>query len=132
MVPVLKPELQPRDSVRVKLDQQKGWKTLGRVVAKSSTPRPYVIQTLSRVVRRNRRRLRLVPDKVRFAKPVEQEFDLEPELQTAAGTDLKSSRAEAESLPEIEFEEPWRVTSTIKSSTISPSSSSQVLKRACY
>ena len=82
-------------------------------------------------MRRNRRRLRLVPITGRFGKPVEQEFDLEPELQTA-GTDLKSPRAEADSLPEIEFEEPWRVTSTIKSSTISPSSSSQVLKRACY
>ena len=70
-------------------------------------------------------------DTGRFAKPVEQELDLEPELQTA-GTDLKSPGAEAESLPEIEFEEPWRVTCTIKSSTISPSSSSQVFKRAYY
>ena len=99
------PELQPRDSVRVKLDQQKGWKTPRRVLAKSSTTRPYVIQAPSRVVRWNRRCVRLVPDTGRFAKPVEQELDLEPELQTA-GTDLKSSRAEAESLPEIKFEEP--------------------------
>ena len=111
------------------LDQHEDWKTQGRVVAKSSTPKPYAIQTPSRVVRRNRTSLRLVPDTGRFAKPVEQELDLEPELQTA-GTDLKSPRAE--SLPEIEFEEAWRVTCTIKSSTISPSSNSQVLKRACY
>ena len=130
------PELLPRDSVRVKLDKQKGWKTPGRVVAKSSTPRSHAIQTPSRVVRRNRRRLRLVPDSDTFAKPVKQELDLEPELQTA-GTDLKSPRAEIESLPQVEFQEPWRVTSTIQSSTISPSilfnsTSSQVLKRSCY
>ena len=72
-------------------------------------------------MRRNRRRLRLVPDTDRLAKPVEQELDLEPELQTAC-TDLKSSRAQTESLPQAEFEESWRVTSSIQSSTISPSS----------
>ena len=61
-------------------------------------------------MRSNRTRLRLVSDTGRFAKPVEQELDLEPELQTA-GTDLKSPRDEAESLPEIEFKEPWTVDS---------------------
>ncbi|KAL9963006.1 hypothetical protein ACROYT_G032167 [Oculina patagonica] len=39
------PELQPGDAVHMKLDQQKGWKTPGVVIAKSSTPRSYVIET---------------------------------------------------------------------------------------
>ena len=71
-----------------------------------------------------------MPDTDRFAKPVKQELDLERELQTA-GTDLKSPRAEIESLQEVEFKEPWRVTSTIQSSTISPvrSSSGRVIMK---
>lgn len=50
--------LQPGDSVHVKLDQQKGWKTPGKVIARRPTPRSYAIQTPFRVVRRNRRHLR--------------------------------------------------------------------------
>lgn len=35
-------EPQPGDAVHVKLDEKKGWKTAGVVIAKSSTPRSYV------------------------------------------------------------------------------------------
>ena len=51
------PELQPGDSVHVKLGQQKLWKTPGKVIARSPVPRSYIIQTPNRVVRRNRRHL---------------------------------------------------------------------------
>ena len=51
------PELQPGDSVHVKLDRQKVWKTPGKVTASSPVPRSYIIQTPNRVVRRNRRHL---------------------------------------------------------------------------
>ena len=60
------PELQPRDSVCVKLDQQKGWKT-----QEESLQRVLLLDlTLSRRLR-NIRRLKLVPDTDRFTKPVE-------------------------------------------------------------
>ena len=51
-------ELQPGDAVHMRLDQKKGWKTPGVVIAKSSTPRSYVIETPQSIVRRNRRNLR--------------------------------------------------------------------------
>ena len=51
--------LQPGDSVRVKLDQQKGWKTSGKVIARSLTPQSYVIQTHFREMHRNRRHLHI-------------------------------------------------------------------------
>ena len=54
------PELRPGDSVHVKLDQQKVWKTPGKVIARSPVPRSYIIQTPNSVVRRNRRHLRTV------------------------------------------------------------------------
>lgn len=50
-------ELQPGDLVRVKLDEQKGWKTPGKIIARSTAPRSYFVQTPQRVVRRNRRHL---------------------------------------------------------------------------
>ena len=37
--------LLPGDSVHVKLYQQKGWKTPGKVIGRSPTPRSYLIQT---------------------------------------------------------------------------------------
>lgn len=48
------PELQPGDSVHVKLNQQKVWKTPGKVITKSPVPGSYIIQTPNRVVRRTR------------------------------------------------------------------------------
>ena len=54
------PELQPGDSVQVKLDQQRLWKTPGKVIARRPVPRSYIIQTPNSVVRRNRRQMRTV------------------------------------------------------------------------
>jgi len=92
------PDLQPGDVVSVKLDQQKGWKTPGKVIARSYTPRSYVIQTPSGVMRRNRRHLRRVtsPNKVE----IPDEPELEPELQAedpSAGS------------PDAEPEEPQQI-----------------------
>ena len=46
-------QLQPGDAVHMKLDQQKGWKTPGVIIAKSSTPRSYLIKARQSIVRRN-------------------------------------------------------------------------------
>ena len=73
-------DLQPGDSVRVKLDQQKGWKMSGKVIARSPTPRSYVIQTPFRKVRRNCRHLRTAISADRVEMPDEQDLDLEPAL----------------------------------------------------
>ena len=75
------PDLQPGDVVSVKLDQQKGWKTPWKVIARSYTPWSYVIQTPSSVMRRNRRHLRRVTSPNRVEIPDEPELDLEPDLQ---------------------------------------------------
>lgn len=75
------PDLQPGDVVSVKLGQQKGWKTPGKVIARSYTPRSYVIQTPSSVMRRNRRHLRRVTSPNRVEIPDEPELDLELESQ---------------------------------------------------
>ena len=94
------PDLQPGDVVSVKLDQQKGWKTPGKVIARSYTPRSYVIQTPSSVMRRNRRHLRRVTSPNRVEIPDEPELDLEPELQAedpSAGS------------PDAELEEPQQI-----------------------
>ena len=71
------PDLQPGDVVSVKLDQQKGWKTSGKVIARSYTPRSYVIQTSSIAMSRNRRHLRRVTSPNRVEMPDEPELDLE-------------------------------------------------------
>ena len=94
------PELQPGDLVSVKLDQQKGWKTPGKVIAKSSTPRSYVIQTPSSMVRRNRRHLRRMTSPNRVEIPDEPELDLELELQ-AEDPSAGSPDAEPEEPPQI-------------------------------
>jgi len=66
------PDLQPEDSVRVKLDQQKGWKTPGKVIARGTAPSSYIIQTPFSVVHRNRRDLHTVTSPGRFEMPDEQ------------------------------------------------------------
>ena len=77
------PDLQPGDSVRVKLDQQKGWKTPGKVIARSLTPRSYVVQTPFSVVRRNRRHLRPATSPRRLEIPDEQDLDQDPETHSS-------------------------------------------------
>ena len=74
-------ELQPGDAVHLKLDQQKGWKTPGVVIAKSSTPRSYVIKTPQNIVRRNRRHLRPATSPIEVEKFAELEPDLDPEQE---------------------------------------------------
>ena len=93
------PELQPGDSVHVKLDQQKVWKTPGKVIARSPVLRSYIIQTPNRVVRRNRRHLRTVnsPRRVHDA----QELDVNKEPR-AEGPVTGSQNPEPEELPQIE------------------------------
>lgn len=55
--------LKPGQSVTVKLDVEKGWKTLAKVIAKATEPRSYLIQTdQGTVARRNRRHLQEVPE----------------------------------------------------------------------
>jgi len=58
----------------VKLDQQKGWKTPGKVIARSTAPRSNVIQTPFGVVHRNRRHLHTMTSPGRFKMPDEQRF----------------------------------------------------------
>ena len=72
------PDLQPDNSVHVKLDQQKGWKTPGKVIKRSLTPRSYVVQTPFSVVRRNRRHLRPATTPDRLEIPDEQDLDQDP------------------------------------------------------
>ena len=112
------PEPQPGDAVRMKLDQQKGWKTPGVVIAKSSTPRSYVIETPQSIVRRNRRHLRPTTNPIEIEKFAELEPDISatadvqelpptvtqckvplvtqphPDLKSSHGTLTKSSGAE--------------------------------------
>lgn len=52
------PELQPGHSVSVKLDIKKGWTEPATVLQKCDSPRSYLVQTESGVLRRNRRHLR--------------------------------------------------------------------------
>ena len=101
-------ELQPGDSVHVKLDQQKVWKTPGKVIARSPVLRSYIIQTPNRVVRRNRRHLRTVnsPRRVHDA----QELDINKEPRTE-GPVTGSQNPELEELPQIET--PGNVTSAV-------------------
>lgn len=55
--------LQPGQSVTVKLDGEKSWKTPAKVIAKAQEPRSYLIQTdQGTVARRNRRHLQEVPE----------------------------------------------------------------------
>lgn len=56
------PDLHPGQSVRVKLDGEKSWRTPAKVIGKSLEPRSYVIRTDNGTVTcRNRRHLRAVP-----------------------------------------------------------------------
>ena len=73
------PELQPGDAVRVKLDQQKEWKTPGVVIAKSSVPRSYVVKTPQSIVRRNWRHLSPATSPIEVEKFAELKPDVEPE-----------------------------------------------------
>ncbi|XP_064598511.1 uncharacterized protein LOC135464872 [Liolophura sinensis] len=55
------PELKPGDTVRVKLDNEKGWVTTGIVTDKLPTPRSYNIETSRGKYRRNRKHLKPAP-----------------------------------------------------------------------
>ena len=79
--------------VSVKLDQHKVCKTLGKVFGKSYTPRSYVIQTPSGVMRRNRRHLRRVTSPNRVEMADEPKLDLELESQAE---DLSAGSTDAE------------------------------------
>lgn len=54
-------ELQPGTSVKVKLDDERGWTKTASVVQKCNTPRSYIIQTDKGRVRRNRHHLQTIP-----------------------------------------------------------------------
>ncbi|XP_015780903.1 PREDICTED: uncharacterized protein K02A2.6-like [Acropora digitifera] len=75
------PELQLGNSVHVKLDQQKVWKTPGKVIARSPVPRSYIIQTPNRVVRRNRIHLRTVNSPRRVLDGQELDVNIEPRAE---------------------------------------------------
>ena len=102
------PDLQPVDSVHVKLDQQKVWETPGKVIARSPVPRSYNIQTPKGVVRRNRRHLRTVNSSRRVHDEQELDVDMEPR---AEGPVAGSPHPESEEPPQIET--PDRVTSAV-------------------
>ncbi|MGH0155592.1 UNVERIFIED_CONTAM: hypothetical protein FKN15_064112 [Acipenser sinensis] len=56
------PELQSGQCVKVKLDDEKGWRTPDTVKSKPAEPRSYVVQTEDgTTLHRNRRHLQLVP-----------------------------------------------------------------------
>ena len=102
------PELQPGDSVHVKLDQQKVWKTPERVIARSPVPRSHIIQTPNSVVRRNRKHLRTVNSPGRVHDGQELDVNMEPR---AEGPVAGSDHPEPEELPQIET--PGGVTSAL-------------------
>ncbi|XP_055061242.2 uncharacterized protein [Misgurnus anguillicaudatus] len=57
------PDLHPGQSVKVKLDGEKGWKTPATVVEKAPEPRSYIVQTDGGAIsRRNRRHIQSVPE----------------------------------------------------------------------
>ena len=99
-------DLQPVDSVHVKLDQQKGWKTPGKVIARSPTPWSYAIQTPFTVVRRNCRHLRTAgsPNGLEMS----DEHDLDSEL-TSLAKKVSSGSSHTESGKPQQIVEPCRV-----------------------
>ena len=107
------PDLQPGDSVRLKLDQQKGWKTAGKVIARSLTPRSYVVQTPLSVVRRNRRHPRPATSPGRLEIPDKHDLDQDSETP-----------AEPDQLPQIV--KPCRLIPTVTSSAETQSSLPQL------
>lgn len=57
------PDLHPGQTVRVKLDGEKGWTTPARVISKSKEPRSYLVEIDNgNVTCRNRRHLQTVPE----------------------------------------------------------------------
>lgn len=57
------PALQPGQSVNIKLDGEKSWKTPAKVVAKAPEPRSYYVQTAQGMLaRRNRRHIQVVQE----------------------------------------------------------------------
>merc|ERR1712035_39146 len=57
------PALQPGQSVNIKLDEEKSWKTPAKVIAEAPEPRSYYVQTeQGTLARRNRRHLQVVPE----------------------------------------------------------------------
>lgn len=57
------PALQPGQSVNIKLDGEKAWKTPAKVIAKATEPRSYYVQTeQGTLARRNRRHIQVVPE----------------------------------------------------------------------
>ena len=99
------PDLQPWDVVSVKLDHQRGWKTPGKVIARSYTPGSYVIQTPSSVMRRNRSHLRRVTSPNSVEIPDEPELDLELESQAE---DLHAESSDAEPDTPLKIVKPSR------------------------
>ena len=102
------PELQPGGSVQAKQDQQKVWKTPGRVITRSPVPRLYITQTPNSVLRRNHRHLRTVNSPRRVHDGQELDVNMEPR---AEGPVVGSQHPEPEELPQIET--PGSVTSVV-------------------
>ncbi|EDO29607.1 predicted protein [Nematostella vectensis] len=73
------PVLEEGDQVRVKLDNEKGWKTQGRIVAADTRNRSYIVETSnSSLLKRNRRHLRpsagIDQDIIPYELPEEEDF----------------------------------------------------------
>ena len=85
----------------------------GKVIARSPTPPSYVIQKPFRVVRKNRRHLRLAISLDRVEMPDEQDLNLEPISQTKD----PSSVTNTNSGKPLQIMEPCEVTSTVPFST---------------
>ena len=81
----------------------------GKVIARSPTTPSYVIQKPSRVVRKNRRHLRLAISLNRVEMPDEQDLNLEPISQTKD----PSSVTNTNSGKPLQIMEPCEVTSTV-------------------
>ena len=73
------PELQPGDSVHVRLDQQKVWKTPEKVIARSPVPTSYITQTPNSVVHKSRKHLRTVNSPGRVCNEQELDVNMEPQ-----------------------------------------------------
>ena len=89
------PELQPRDAVHMKLDQQKGWKTSGVVIPKSSISRSYAIGTPQCIVLQNRSHLHPTTNPIKVEKFAELKPDMEPEEDLSP----KSATTDMQELP---------------------------------
>uniref|UniRef100_A0A8C5PZ73 Integrase catalytic domain-containing protein n=1 Tax=Leptobrachium leishanense TaxID=445787 RepID=A0A8C5PZ73_9ANUR len=110
------PELYPGQSVRVKLDDEKRWKTPAIVVGRAAEPRSYVVRTeAGTVARRNRWHLQVVPEELGAEnlqpQPVESPvLRGTPALQQDSGENTSLSDLETQPLSQGSGEGPCKMT----------------------